>query len=235
MTDNGWTRVPHKLLLSKLPALDIRVHAYLLWRKGDNENCWPRIATIAEDLGVSRASAGRSIQRLEEAGWVERVPRVGQSSLYNPLLESLVSQLPGDATTRITGDTHEVLEPITRNHVPPPEAKKTPRRRKGDPRVKDMQQALAEVCQIDLNISRNWGWLGKEATALLEAGYTCENVRHFLTWWLADDWRATHTPVPSVRVLRERIGQATNGVDSPAGPTDGTVVIDLGCNDESLW
>lgn len=226
MSNDGWAKVPAQLILSDMPAGALQLYAYLAWRQGENDTAWPSWATIADDLGMHNRTVARHLRRLEDAGWIVCQRDKGAVNHYS-VCDKIVTS---DRIERRTPDKraqHEV-DPPNKKHTTRRDKKVTPRA--GDPRVPDMQRAIAEVCQVDLAISRNWGWLGKEATALLAAGYTADNVRHFLTWWLADDWRATHNPIPSVRVLRERIGQANNGVDSPAGPTDGRVAIDLGCN-----
>jgi hypothetical protein len=60
---------------------------------------------------------------------------------------------------------------------------------------------------------------------LLAAGFTPEQVRGFKTWWLADEWRAEHTPVPTIAKLTTFLQQFKNAAEkmSPATSTNGKV------------
>jgi DNA-binding transcriptional MocR family regulator len=245
MTTKGWTACPNDLLLSELSDLAVRIHVYLTWRQGQNDHCWPCLRTIATELHSNRSSVIRAMQELVATGWVERVPRLGQSTLYNPLLEPLGGQPATGSPTRPARGSHEILEPTTktkrtRKPKQPPTTRRGTASDEGDPLAKgpsghrEMVKKLATMCQVDLNIKRNWGWLGKEATALLDANYGISDLDHFLSWWLADDWRREHRPVPSTRDVREKMLQALQW----ANPTNaaGAAVLDLGANDyEADW
>ena len=59
-----------------------RVMAYLVWRQGNNPNCWPSIGKIAEDMHTSESTIRRALTSLEENGYVIIKHRSGRSSQY---------------------------------------------------------------------------------------------------------------------------------------------------------
>lgn len=69
-------------------------------------------------------------------------------------------------------------------------------------------QTLAEVSGIDISISQNKGWLGKEAKALKAAGYTEDQLQeHFGKGgtWYKQDFRGRKGQPPTTRQIRETI------------------------------
>lgn len=224
MTGNdGWAKVPSALILSDLPAGALRLYAYLAWRQGENESAWPSYTRIADDLGICRRSVASYAAQLEARGWLSRDGTRGAVNHYQVILSCTSANIA--PPTRAKRDTHE-QDPLNKKQPTRAGAKK---RGVGDPRVAPLIREIAEVCQIDLAIPQNWKWLGKEAKDLLTGHYDIEQIRQFQAWWLSDEWRATHTPIPTVKKLRELIGQATHGAQAPASSTG---VIDLGCNYE---
>lgn len=68
--------VPEDLLYD--PTIDhlaVRVYAVLMRHGLTPDSCYPTHRRIAELVGVAARSIQRPLRRLEEAGWVERVPR----------------------------------------------------------------------------------------------------------------------------------------------------------------
>ena len=49
----------------------LRVYALLRWRQGRNDYAYPRVRTIAADLGLARCSVQRALRELEAAGWIK--------------------------------------------------------------------------------------------------------------------------------------------------------------------
>jgi predicted transcriptional regulator len=67
----NYIQTPVSLLLDKsLNPTDKVVLQYLLWRQGDNQNCWPSIRTISKDLGLCRDTVQKSLERLSKTGFV---------------------------------------------------------------------------------------------------------------------------------------------------------------------
>ncbi len=58
------------------------VYAYLVWRQGQNEGCWPSVDRIARDLQVERKTVMRHLQRLEEMQYIEVHRESGRSNYY---------------------------------------------------------------------------------------------------------------------------------------------------------
>lgn len=77
----------------------------------------------------------------------------------------------------------------------------------------DMFGAICETCELDPKL--NQGRVAKTAQSLLAAKYTPEQVRGFKDWWLADAWRAEHTPVPTVAKLTTHLQQYRNELTKP--------------------
>jgi len=62
-----YVKTPVELLLNTgLTPTSRLVLIYLFWRQGDNQNCWPAVRTIADDLGLSINTVQKSIKRLQK-------------------------------------------------------------------------------------------------------------------------------------------------------------------------
>jgi DNA-binding MarR family transcriptional regulator len=77
----------------------LRVLTNLLLRFNiEDDACWPRIAKIASDVGMSTRTVSRVLAQLEAAGLIEIESRVGTSSMFRPAFECVedeVGSLPG--------------------------------------------------------------------------------------------------------------------------------------------
>ena len=76
----------------------------------------------------------------------------------------------------------------------------------------DMFGAVCETCELNPKLKA--GMIAKTAKSLLDAGYTPAQVRAFKAWWLADAWRAEHTPVPTIAKLLDKLEQFKNAAAS---------------------
>lgn len=72
--------------------------------------------------------------------------------------------------------------------------------------------AVCETCELNPKLKA--GMIAKTAKSLLDAGYTPAQVRAFKAWWLADAWRAEHTPVPTIAKLLDKLEQFKNAAAS---------------------
>jgi predicted transcriptional regulator len=67
----NYVEIPINLLLDIAHnCTDKVVLMYLIWRQGKNQNCWPAIRTISRELGISRDTVQKSLERLSKAGSV---------------------------------------------------------------------------------------------------------------------------------------------------------------------
>lgn len=89
----------------------------------------------------------------------------------------------------------------------------TPQRKPHTSLQQEMFGAIAETCELDARLHNKR--IGQTASSLLATGYTPEQVRQFKTWWLSDLWRYEHTPVPSLKMLLDKIQQFKNSADRP--------------------
>jgi DNA-binding transcriptional ArsR family regulator len=83
----GFVALPLRLL-SGVGALgldggDLALVAHLLSFARPGSPPWPSVATLAERLGLKRRQVQRRLARLEEAGLVKRVARLGKSTAYD--------------------------------------------------------------------------------------------------------------------------------------------------------
>ncbi len=112
-------------------------------------------------------------------------------------------------------DTDTVSAPIGALTPKPPKTPKPPASAQAD-----MFGAICETCELDPKLKREM--VAKTAQSLLAAGYTPEQVREFKPWWLADQWRAEHTPVPTIAKLTTFLQQFRNDQTKPRViPTNG--------------
>ena len=58
------------------------IYAYLVWRQGQNEGCWPSIDRIASDLQVERKTVIRNLQDLEEKEYIQVHRASGRPNYY---------------------------------------------------------------------------------------------------------------------------------------------------------
>jgi len=58
------------------------IYAYLCFRSGSKNYCYPRIETICREIGIGRATFYRHINELEEAKILVREQRKGTSTCY---------------------------------------------------------------------------------------------------------------------------------------------------------
>ncbi|MGD8997339.1 MAG: helix-turn-helix domain-containing protein, partial [Anaerolineae bacterium] len=68
---------------SRLSAPAFRLLAYLAWRHGSDNTCWPSISCMAADLHASNDTVRRHLRELEHLGYLHTTDRVGRSSVYS--------------------------------------------------------------------------------------------------------------------------------------------------------
>jgi DNA-binding transcriptional MocR family regulator len=79
----------------------LRLFAYLAWRQGNDNSCWPSVPTMAHDLNVSEQTIRRRLRELESENYLVTTHRIGRSSDY-----SLVAD-PDDASSKYTPTPHK--------------------------------------------------------------------------------------------------------------------------------
>ncbi len=87
-------------------------------------------------------------------------------------------------------------------------------------------RAISEVCGVCLDLPGNRGWVGREARALLDAGYLPSDIHAFLHWWQRQDG-SRRGRLPSLRSLRREIGRARADPRSRV-EAGGPRILDLG-------
>lgn len=134
-----------------------------------------------------------------------------------PVIQSNPIQVESHATRVASDDANpSELTPKPKREPKPPASVQA-----------DMFGAICETCELDPKLKQ--GMVAKTAQSLLAAKYTPEQVRGFKAWWLSDDWRAEHTPVPTIAKLTTHLQQFRNLVekmpakshDTPNGKVSG--------------
>src|SRR5271157_606355 len=81
-----WVKVPAELLTDvTLSAQELRIWAVLKGHCPKKASCDPGIQRLCDFTGLADGWVRRSLIQLEKKGYLRRVPRRGQSSLYFPL------------------------------------------------------------------------------------------------------------------------------------------------------
>lgn len=113
---HGWkfAQLPSDVILSKeLTAQDVRLYAYILWRAGKDDHAWPRLETIADDLGVSVNTIKRAIDNLAANNWIRRQRRYGRSAITHIFeTQLLCEQFDKDTEHRYSPHEKPIYEPI---------------------------------------------------------------------------------------------------------------------------
>jgi DNA-binding MarR family transcriptional regulator len=60
-----------------------------------SECCWPGYGTIAKDACIGRSTAIRTVARLIELGWVEKIDSLKSSNSYRVIYETLLCRVNG--------------------------------------------------------------------------------------------------------------------------------------------
>ncbi len=68
-------RYNNPIYQSGQPYRNIVVYQYLRDRSGEKGYCWPSIATIAKDIGMSKSTVKRAINDLEKQNYIQKENR----------------------------------------------------------------------------------------------------------------------------------------------------------------
>jgi hypothetical protein len=104
----AYGRVPIGLILQKPKASVLYVYIALDSFQGGNENAYPKIEQICERAGLKRSSVKMGIAWLVKNGWLTRVRRYAQSSLYVCLHE--VAQVDESGCVTDTDEPRSVAD-----------------------------------------------------------------------------------------------------------------------------
>ena len=114
LAENGFTAVPalflsyyHELKVSSSEAMLV---IHLLSFKWDEKNPFPRVALIAERMGMTETAVRQHARSLEKKGLIQRIPRIGTSNEFDltPLfakLESILAEKQAETMSLILSHT----------------------------------------------------------------------------------------------------------------------------------
>jgi hypothetical protein len=127
----------------------------------------------------------------------ETTAEITTESLDANASSNTLTQADEPASVASPADARPVMAtPVEPKPVKPPTAQQA------------MVGAIATICQMDVKIKSHVSRIGKIASELVSANYNPDDIAHFATWWIADDWRAKNTPVPTPAKLQEMICQS---------------------------
>ena len=92
----NYIQTPVSLLLDKsLSPTDRIVLQYLLWRQGNNQNCWPAIRTIAAEVGIGINTVRRSTDKLARTSrlTIHKPDSLGRGHKNNYIVQINVSKM----------------------------------------------------------------------------------------------------------------------------------------------
>jgi len=96
-----------------LPPSAVRVYALLLRRQGENEYAYPRVRTIAADLGLTVRSVQKALRSLEAAGWIKVDGK--RSRAYK-----VAARMPFAVEKAVSVETHEETAGVNADSVETP-------------------------------------------------------------------------------------------------------------------
>lgn len=83
MTETGWSSVPNWVIRTdKLHGTEKWVYITLLNRANSKGECWPSLATLQKEVGVSKNTVLKTLKSLEEKGLIDRVRRRTSTDEY---------------------------------------------------------------------------------------------------------------------------------------------------------
>lgn len=68
-------RYNNPIYRSGQPYRNIAVYQYLRDRSGKKRYCWPSVATIAKDIGMSKSTVKRALSDLEKQNYIQKENR----------------------------------------------------------------------------------------------------------------------------------------------------------------
>jgi predicted transcriptional regulator len=106
-----FSTVPHALICDPdMSAWAVRVYAYLDMRAGKNDNSWPGIEKIAEEMGASESTIRRALKDLVEANWIMRERRPNTSSITYIYDNQEACRADAESNGQFTGERSDQSE-----------------------------------------------------------------------------------------------------------------------------
>ncbi len=201
-----------------------------IWRyeQGSQGCCNAGQNTIADELGISRATVNRKIQDLIKAGYlIDLTPNrknkphdyktTGKAGIRNI---SEAFDTVAESYSGVTKNHSTVAESYSDSNLELHEDRKKKEVKKG--KSKDTQisktyhpeffELIMQATGLDPKIKSNASQIGKLAKELIEAGYEPELFKKFYvddhSWWLKNDWRGQKGSKPTLKQIRDTIGLA---------------------------
>lgn len=104
---SGWTfaQVPILPILDRSLSPGAKeLFVYMCWRRDQEGKMWPSVASIAQDLGISRPSVHKRINELVNEGYLCVFKRRGRTSVYSLTAKAIGNQGASSASSVANGD-----------------------------------------------------------------------------------------------------------------------------------
>jgi len=186
----------------------------------NGNNVFPAQETIAKKTGYSRRTVIRITKELVDAGFmIEKGFKEYGTKIYSIKFDGCdklshvtnggdkLSKKPAQMSHKPSINHHS--KPSLKEPATPVQEKPKPER-KPNP-VWLMAEAVAEVCQLDLNLKNVKGKVMNFSKQLVSGQYTPEQVREYYKrggWWYRQDWRGKKGDLPQPHSILNTIKQA---------------------------
>ena len=120
-TDYFYAPIPEELLYSALTDKAVRVYGTLARHGMTKDDCFPSHRRIAQFIGCAPRSVKRPLEELEEAGWIESVPRFDARGdrTSNGYLVRIKPKKRDKTTTSSAPPAQESAEGVETSSAPP--------------------------------------------------------------------------------------------------------------------
>jgi len=71
-----------RAVIKHIKGNDFRIYAYLVTRADDYGRCFPSVALIADETGITERNVQKHLANLEDAGWIKKNFRTNTSTMY---------------------------------------------------------------------------------------------------------------------------------------------------------
>lgn len=234
LKQHGWDHgeVPSDLFLNtEISHVAVRSFAYLQWRAARTGQCFPGVTRMAQELGISEATAKNALRELVGNDWIRRQRRLGTSTMTHVFeTQALCRQwdnrlaIQSDSGVTEATDNGVAAEQTKDNKLKEePLAPPKPGAKQVHPLFHEMKALVVRGCKIDIENAPAsvHKILGAVVNELLKH-YSLDDSEAFFNWWYPHDWRGRNGQAPNYKMLPEFLATLNwrNGASRDAAPAD---------------
>jgi len=218
-----YLKTPIDLLFDKfLNPTDKLVLQYLLWRQGENSQCWPAVRTIKDDLSLGINTVQRSIKRLVKSGKlsIQKPDKRGRS--HSNSYTVIVSKRDTIATGNCIQNEHSIVSKTDTAIVSKRDTEKKPYKihHKNTPYGGDSIELKLASLLLEKILNRKpdfkkpdlQSWAREIDLMIRRDSRKPENIEKVILWCQADSggsgkWAGWQDVILSTAKLREKFDQ----------------------------